>query len=316
MDKPEPASPLPVQWRSAFDYHRLDKRAVPVSLVNQSLTQMSRRGFTSDDVLKRTAITSQDLLDPEHRVTYRQRIIQLENILSLVDDPGFWLDARRVVSISDYGLLGYAMMSSATLEQAVQIAVRYHKMAGAMFELTFLVDQDEAVLRVEHMLPADNVAQMVVEELFAGITPLISLLIGDDFRPSGISLNYPRTAAMARYMAAFECPVRFEQPFCEYRFARSLLMSPLSAADANTARICEESCRTLLDQMDIREDIVSRICHQLLSSPGEFPKLDVVAERLCIGARTLRRRLQSIGTSYQYPGRRPKEARDRISGDH
>jgi AraC-like DNA-binding protein len=37
----------------------------------------------------------------------------------------------------------------------------------------------------------------------------------------------------------------------------------------------------------------------LLSTPGEFPKLDAIANKLSIGTRTLRRRLKGLGTSYQ-----------------
>jgi AraC-like DNA-binding protein len=233
------------------------------------------------------------------RVTYQQRIDQLSNMLDLLGMNGAWLESPRTVSISDYGLLGYAMMSSATLEQAVQIAVKYHKLAGAMFELAFDVDGDEAVLRIVHLLPGGRVGQYTVEELFAGISRLIGLLLGRDHKPSRILLNYEAPDYAEKHLQCFRCPVIFNQPSCQYRFSREELAEPLAEADANTARICEESCRKLLNQMEIEDDIISRICHLLLSTPGEFPKLDAVANKLSLGARTLRRRLNDLGTSYQ-----------------
>ncbi|MDE0988854.1 MAG: AraC family transcriptional regulator [Pseudomonadales bacterium] len=233
------------------------------------------------------------------RVTYQQRIDQLSNMLDLLGMNGAWLESPRKVSISDYGLLGYAMMSSATLEQAVQIAVKYHKLAGAMFELVFDVDGDEAVLRIDHLLPGGRVGQYTVEELFAGISRLIGLLLGRDHKPSRILLNYEAPDYAEKHLQCFRCPVIFDQPSCQYRFSREELAEPLAEADANTARICEESCRELLNQMEIEDDIISRICHLLLSTPGEFPKLDAVANKLSLGARTLRRRLNDLGTSYQ-----------------
>jgi len=233
------------------------------------------------------------------RVTYQQRIDQLSNMLDLLGMNGAWLESPRTVSISDYGLLGYAMMSSATLEQAVQIAVKYHKLAGAMFELAFDVDGDEAVLRIDHLLPGGRVGQYTVEELFAGISRLIGLLLGRDHKPSRILLNYEAPDYAEKHLQCFRCPVIFDQPSCQYRFSREELAEPLAEADANTARICEESCRELLNQMEIEDDIISRICHLLLSTPGEFPKLDAVANKLSLGARTLRRRLNDLGTSYQ-----------------
>lgn len=280
--------------QTRFHNYRLDKKAIPIALVKTLHQSLLDKGFDSEDLLAGTDIN----LDAE-RVTYRQRIAQLSNMLDLLGMDGAWLDRPRSVSFSDYGLLGYAMMSSATLEQAVQIAARYHRMAGALFELVFLTDGDEAVLRIQHMLPGGRVAHYTVEELFIGISRLISLLLGTDHKPTRILLNYEAPGYAEKYASSFRCPVAFDQPHCEYRFSRQELALSLAEADENTARICEESCRQLLNQMEIEEDIISRICHLLLSTPGEFPKLDAVANRLSLGARTLRRRLNELGTSYQ-----------------
>ena len=279
--------------------YSLDKKAVPVTQVKAILDLYVSKGIDSDAILADTGLTIDDISEPDGRVTYRQRIRQLENVIELMGEPGFWLDTPADISISDYGILGYAMMSSATLEKAIQIAVKYHKMAGAMFELTFLIDGKDAVLRIGHLLATDLAGQCIVEELFKGITPLIGLLLGDEFRPVEIRLNYPRPGYIKKYAGVYDCPVLFDQAWCEYRFDGELLARRLAEADANTARTCEESCRKLLDQMEIEEDLVSRICHLLLSKPGEFPKLEVVSERLSIGDRTLRRRLKELGTSYQ-----------------
>ncbi|MDH5737088.1 MAG: AraC family transcriptional regulator [Gammaproteobacteria bacterium] len=284
---------------SSFHRYSLDKRVVPTAQALAMLNLFRSKGFSSEQILRHTGLTEVLLNDSEERISYRQRIQQLQNVIELTDNPGFWLDWPSEVSISDYGLLGYAMMSSATLEKAIQIAARYHKMAGAMFELTFVIDEDDAVLRIDHLLATGIVGQFIVEELFRGITPLIRLLLGGPFRPSEVRLNYPAPAYIARYEKAFDCQVKFNQMWCEYRFDGRLLARPLAEADPNTARICEESCRKLLDQMEIEEDLVSRICHQLLSKPGDFPKLAAVAVSLSVGERTLRRRLKDLGTSYQ-----------------
>jgi hypothetical protein len=263
------------ELQSRFHNYRLDKRVFPTPLVQSLVQSMEARGIRADISLAGTGI---DLsLD---RVTYQQRIDQLSNMLDLLGMDGAWLESPRTVSISDYGLLGYAMMSSATLEQAVQIAVKYHKLAGAMFELAFDVDGDEAVLRIDHLLPGGRVGQYTVEELFAGISRLIGLLLGRDHKPSRILLNYEAPEYAEKHLQCFRCPVIFDQPSCQYRFSREELAESLAEADANTARICEESCRKLLSQMEIEDDIISRICHLLLSTPGEFPKLDAVANKL------------------------------------
>lgn len=283
---------IPGSW---FHNYRLDQHAVPVSQVQSLITALESRGISREASLAGTGIDP----DGPDRVTYRQRIRQLSNMLELTGADGHWLEAPRPVSISHYGLLGYAMMSSATLEQAVQIAVRYHRTAGAMFELSFEVDRGEAVLAIGHLLPSGQVGQYVVEDLFVGIAGLIGLLLSEHHVPTRILFSYPAPAHVDLYDRQFACPVLFNQRRSEYRFPAESLNKPLAEADAKTTRIYEESCRKLLSQLEVEADIISRVCQLLLSTPGEFPTLDAVAKRLSLGARTLRRRLQELGTSYQ-----------------
>ena len=274
--------------------YRLDKRVFPTLLVKSLVQSMEEQGIPKEVSLAGTGIElSADA------VTYQQRIDQLSNMLDLQGMNGAWLDPPGAASISDYGLLGSAMMSTANLEQAVQIAVKYYKMGGAMFELAFYVDGDEAVLRIEHLLPGGRVGQYTVEELFAGISRLIGLLLGRDHKPSRILLNYAPPHYAEKHLQCFRCPVIFDQSSCQYRFSRVQLTESLAEADESTVRISEESRRKLFNQIEIEDDIVTSICNLLLSTPGEFPKLDAVASKLSLGARTLRRRLNELGTSYQ-----------------
>jgi hypothetical protein len=231
--------------REFFHNYSLDKKAIPMAQVMALVHTLENKGFPRDVSLRGTGI------DPmsDDRVSYRQRIAQLERMIELTGLDGAWLESPRMVSISDYGLLGYAMMSSATLEQAIQIAAKYHRMAGAMFELKFELKEGEAVLRIEHLLPGGAVGQFVVEELFIGIVRLIGLLLGEEHKPSRILLNYPAPQYLDKYESHFGCPVVFSSAFCEYRFDRTELSKSLAEADANTARICEESCRKLFNHM-------------------------------------------------------------------
>jgi hypothetical protein len=115
----------------------LDNRAVPMTQILNSVQALTARGFTQEQALVGTGLVLSDLDNLDLRVSYRQRIQQLGNMLALIGDNGFWLDYPNEVSISDYGLLGYAMMSSATLDKAVQIGVKYHRMAGSSIQFGF-----------------------------------------------------------------------------------------------------------------------------------------------------------------------------------
>ena len=282
-----------------FHNFRLDQKAIPAHLIRNTINWVESLGYNTALILDHTGIHPEALKDDAQRFTYRQRINLIENILNLESTPGFWLDHPQQSEIKDYGLLGYAMMSCENLEQAVHIAVKYHRMAGAMYSLQFVTEGDDAVLRLDHLMAGGLVGEYLVEELFIGMPLLISQLLGQPSQPKEIRLSYLPPSYASRYEDVFNCPIYFGMPFCEYRFPATLLDNELSKADPNIARICEESCRNLLNQMEIEQGLVSQICHILLSQPGNFPSLDVIADRLHIGTRTLRRRLQQLGTSYQ-----------------
>jgi len=277
----------------------LDKRIVPVAQLNVAIQRFLVKGYSLELLLDGTGLTEEFLNEESNRASYRQRILLLENLIRTSPEPAFWLTEPLETSISSYGLLGYAMMSSATLSRGIAIATKYHKMAGAMFDLEFLEENGQGILRIHNLLAKGVAGQLLVEELFRGIQPLISLLLGRDHNPLEICLSYSAPAHLHLYKDAFRCPVKFDQLFCEYRFDAGILEEPLAEADATTAKACERSCQDLLKEMGIDEDLVSRICQILLSVPGKFPSLDEIASKLYLGPRTLRRRLKTLDTSYQ-----------------
>ena len=88
----------------------LDKKAIPLWMIRTNVKLAESLGFTKSMVLAGSDISVSDIDDTEQRVSYRQRIQVLENILRLVNQPDYWLARQEDVSIADFGLLGYAMV--------------------------------------------------------------------------------------------------------------------------------------------------------------------------------------------------------------
>ena len=64
----------------------LDKRVIPMGLVRR-LAERWSMPFAQNDVLNGTELTDEDLADEDKRVSYRQRIQQIDNAQKLVNDP-------------------------------------------------------------------------------------------------------------------------------------------------------------------------------------------------------------------------------------
>lgn len=60
-----------------------------------------------------------------------------------------------------------------------------------------------------------------------------------------------------------------------------------------------ETCDQLLAELRTASGLASRVSGMLMQSPGRFPDIESIALRLHMTARTLRRKLQAQGVSYQ-----------------
>lgn len=200
---------------------------------------------------------------------------------------------------ADYGVLGYAMMSCATLGRAIRIAMRYYRTVGPLAALHFRVERDQAVLEMEDERGLHDLLPWLSETLFLSLPSLLTGLLGRDVRALEVRLAHPRPTHGARLEAALGAPVRYAEPLGQFRFAAHLLDAPLVRADADSALLFEESCRALLDALEGETSLAGRISRDLLAHPGEMPGAAQMATRLNMSERTLRRRLEALGTSYQ-----------------
>jgi len=74
---------------------------------------------------------------------------------------------------------------------------------------------------------------------------------------------------------------------------------PLAFANPITAATVRQTCDQLLAEMHSAAGLAGRLASLLLHAPGRFPDIEAASAQLEMSARTLRRRLQAEGTSYQ-----------------
>jgi AraC-like DNA-binding protein len=81
--------------------------------------------------------------------------------------------------------------------------------------------------------------------------------------------------------------------------SRKVLELPITQANKFNARMSEKLCQEILHKYIGEEGLTTRIRHIILQVPGEFPDEEAVAAELALSARSLRRKLGELGTSYR-----------------
>lgn len=214
-------------------------------------------------------------------------------------EPALGLLLGQRLNASAHGILGYALLSSATLDKAIHFALKYYRVLGLTFDLQ-LVERDECLeLRASESIPLAGLSRFAAEGLFASLYGIARFLLGE--LPQGVAVGfaYPQPEHAGRYAEVFGCAAAFEQPWHWLSLPKLYLERPMALANPATMQMCEQQCEALLATLDVRDGLLSRVRRLLLAHPGDFPDLDSAARALHISGRSLRRHLATAGTSYQ-----------------
>lgn len=208
----------------------------------------------------------------------------------------------EAAGITEYGPIGYAMLSAATDLEAVNIALTYQRLYyGTMARMSLLHEQGRGVIRIDEQLPPGLARRFFMEMLLAGFLRFNQALVGGETRLQELRLAYPAPPYAARYPVLFQCPVVFGSNTHELVFDTGILAQPLPNSDVFTARACEQVCRELLAHFDRGEPMAVRVRRLLRAKPitRTGPTLGDVAAELGCHPRTLHRRLRAESASYQ-----------------
>ncbi len=290
---------MPAPARPGLDdaIHRPDKIAVLV----RSLAVL---GVPAADALAGSGVAESALGDAAARVSVRQLLAVHAAALRLTPDPALALRAGARIRFTHFGLYGYALLASATPRDAIDVALRYRALASPLIGLAFGVDGDEAVWSFDDVLglgPESALLRFIVELQLATQLALHRDLLGAAVAPTRVRLARAAPPHAALYASLLGCEhIEFDCRADELRFDAAWLDHPLAYANPITAAATQQDCDRLLGELESAAGIAGRVVALLREAPAQCAAgLEPIADRLALHPRTLRRRLQAEGTSWQ-----------------
>lgn len=216
----------------------------------------------------------------------------------LNDDPAFGLRLGGEVSPEHYDIASVAALHSATLGEALQKIARYKRLVCPE-ELMLVEDGDSIRLHTRWTMSEGHAPALLVDAMFAAITTLCRRGTGLPIQPRAIELTRrPDDAApMARY---FNCPVAFNAPLDVLVFDRALMRQPFITYNQDMLAVLLPGLEAELAKALAEHDLPAQVRAILgRSMRGQRPSVNSVAAELYLSPRTLQRRLQQHGYSYQ-----------------
>ncbi|WP_194818201.1 AraC family transcriptional regulator [Nocardia sp. XZ_19_385] len=256
-------------------------------------------GLTAAECLSGTGLHPADLERPDTFVEGGQELAIARNLLSRIGDrPGLGVTAGMRYTVGTLGVWGYAMLSSASVREAIRLGVRYAELSFAFIRPVLEPSgRDLAVIFDDTDIPSD-VRGFFVERELAKIAVLTPLAIGAH---RGLRVEAAFTGARATALRAQLPGIDLHTGTERHRiiFAAGLLEQPLPQADSTTALLLEEQCTRMLEARRSRRGISARVRALILTDIDQAPSAADIAARLHLDERTLRRHLHAEDTSFR-----------------
>ena len=240
------------------------------------------------------ALEDPDARFPQDSMT---RLWQLAETLS--GNPAIGLNMGKVVRPASFHVVGYALMSSRTLIEGFQRLVRYQRIIAESADLSIRQMEEGygLILTVhgDHLPPTRQSA----EASLACALAMCNWLTGRALHPVKVLFQGAEPNDMEPYRQAFPAPLVFGASYDALIFQRGDMEAPLPTANEAMAELHDRFAGEYLARFS--ESRVTHKVRQVLCRllPQGEPKREVVAQKLLLSQRTLQRRLEEEGTSFQ-----------------
>lgn len=214
-------------------------------------------------------------------------------------NPALGLNMARMIKPAYFNLVGYAMMSSPTLLEAFKRIVRFQRIMGESADLALQLEPDEVRLVLAFHGDQIPVPSQVYEAVMAYLVAFFAWMTGSPLQPRQVCFAMPAPGDVTPYQSCFGQQLVFAASEYALVFSREQAELRLSRGNDRLAQLHDQLASEYLDRF-----VQSRITHQARQAlcrllPRGEPKRSALADAMHMSTRTLQRRLQDEGTSYQ-----------------
>jgi len=278
---------------------------LPASYALYLLSLMLERGHAVTDVLAGTGLSEAELASHNRRIDGPQYGRMLANALRISGDPALAYELGLRSQLTQHGFVGFSLMSSSTLEEAVALGQRYLHARAPLFDSRIEYQDDWVIVELTEAVSLGVLKSFTCDIVLVELCCLFNRLLSGQPSPghwrSEICVPYaepPHYAAWRDRLPKFH----FSQPTMQIRFPRQLLTHRIATANPATAQLAIAQCEQELADLaaaEARDPWVAEVLKRLLPRNGRYDRLSELAEQMHVSERTLKRRLQDAGTSYQ-----------------
>jgi AraC-like DNA-binding protein len=271
---------------------------IVAGLFSRVLDVGTRCGLDGQQLLGEVGIDPALLEDRDNRLPVETFARIWHLISTRYPDRPLALDWIATFKITDAGLMGYLVSHLKTVREAAETMGRFGFVVNqaAAPELV----EGPATSRIRYSLaPVLLATQHAPEAIMVSLTAFLRGVAGQDFVPALVRLPYPATSRTPALEKFFGTAIRHDAGEVSLEFATEVLDRALPGADpvlaAYLRRRVDEVVQQIKSPNSVSQECARRIAERL--GAGE-PSQALIAKQMGMSERTLQRRLQAEGTTF------------------
>lgn len=275
-------------------------RSVPAIYPQTYLTLARERGVDPDRLLLQAGLPADLFANPRTEISFLQMNKLVAAVLNRTGDDGIGIEVGWRLPPTAFGNLGYALLCSASLQDAVVLCLRFWHLMGRVLQASMNTSGPTGVIDLMLVAPVPEPFQHLVQELaLAGFYRGFQLLAGATAADLEVWFQGP-PPAYADHVTARLGQVRYNMPATQFRFSAHLLQTPLAMHNPTGLQFAIQQCEreeSLLNEID--HPVREKVRRNLVLGNAGYPSLQKMSEILSMTTRTLRRRLEDEGIQYK-----------------
>lgn len=257
-------------------------------------------GLSRDKLLAAARLSDAMRRDPDSRISTFSYVVLWKELITALPDVVVPVELVRAMDTQALGITAQVVLRADDLVQATELIERFSRLTDTAMMFSRPVRGDLVGFSIAHR--PEVMAMRFPIELMLGVGFRLIALASHGTSPIvEVTFAHPAGYPVAAYEQLFGVPVRFDAPESALWIPRDALTSPFAGRDPVARHYLEAHADQMLAALPVNAPpVVAQIREVILAELATSgAELSRVAKRVAMSTRTLQRRLDEAGTSYQ-----------------
>lgn len=139
---------------------------------------------------------------------------------------------------------------------------------------------------------------LLIETALVSVYTMLRTLAGKPLKLISLSISYDSPYNAQEYQRYFNCPIKFNEPYCDLLIDREFIQADVVHANPTRAYLFNEWCQQEISQLHMRQGLLDNLTEYIEKFSDHYPTLDQAAKAMCMSARNLNRKLAKENLSF------------------